>query len=376
MAAHGTIATTPISEARRYLLDILGPEAIGSLPGGNTNNNKGDDWATFWPDADHLPFFLQNSYNYYQAGLFGRPCLLMLATTPEGETPAVVRKHWQTVSKHFQGDVIYLIEAISSYNRKRLIEQRVPFLVPGNQLYLPGLGLDLREYFKPVRQAENTYLSAPAQALILREILQHDCGGLSAKDLAQKLGYSPMTITRAIKELTGRQLAMAEKVSREKHLSFPVTGHALWQDAKPVLQSPVTKRIWVVLRDDKAVTDVKGRIAGESALAHYTDLASTGISQWAITTDRWTDLARHADVHVLASESSGNLQSPYSGQSVRKDREAMELELWAYHPGVVAPGKPWVDPLSLWLSLVSSTDERIQIARESLLEQVWRTLPW
>ncbi len=28
------------------------------------------------------------------------------------------------------------------------IAQKVPFIVPGNQLYLPDLGLDLREYFR------------------------------------------------------------------------------------------------------------------------------------------------------------------------------------------------------------------------------------
>ena len=37
---------------------------------------------------------------------------------------------------------------MASYERKRLIEQKVPSIVPGNQLYLPDLGLDLREYFR------------------------------------------------------------------------------------------------------------------------------------------------------------------------------------------------------------------------------------
>ncbi len=368
MATTPMVNTTPLSEAQHYLRDILGPEAI-SAP-------KINDWATPWTGAEHLPFFLQNAYRFYRAELFGHPCLLMLATTPEGETPAVVRKHWQAVGKHFQGDVVYLIETVSSYNRKRLIEQRVPFLVPGNQLYLPGLGIDLREYFKPGRQNEMTHLSAPAQALLLREVLQHDCAGLPAKDLAEKLGYSPMTITRAIKELTDRQLATAEKVGREKHLSFPATGRALWQAAQPVLQSPVTKRIWVAWQDSKkGKAAIEGRTAGESALAHYTDLAATGVKQWAITADSWTALAKQPDVQVLASEPANANPSTHS-QTIRKDGEAMELELWAYHPDVIVPGKPWVDPLSLWLSLAANTDERVEMARDTLLEQVWSTLPW
>jgi hypothetical protein len=48
---------------------------------------------------------------------------------------------------------------LASYERKRLIEQNVPFIVPGNQLYLPDLGIDgsntqalmkLRPKFSPV----------------------------------------------------------------------------------------------------------------------------------------------------------------------------------------------------------------------------------
>lgn len=353
------VADTILTEARQYLQDVLGREAISGA------------WAKPWPEADRLPFFLQTPYTYYQAKLFGNPCLLMLASTPEGETPAVVRKHWQAVSEHFKGDVIYLIAAVSSYNRKRLIEQRVPFLVPGNQLYLPALGVDLREYFKPGRQIEKAHLSAPAQVVVVRQILHRDCSGLPAKDMAWMLGYSPMTITRAVNELTDRQLAVAEKVGREKHLSFAASGRDLWEAAQPVLKSPVTKRIWVVWRDKNTMkADFQGRMAGESALSHYTALAETGTSQWAITADAWSTLARRENVHVLASQVSDD------NDYFRKDREATELELWAYNPDVITPGEPWVDPLSLWLSFATNTDERVEMARETLLEQVWSKLPW
>lgn len=353
------ISDTFLTEAKKYLLDILGSDACSG-------------WANPWAAVDQLPFYLQTPYTYYQVRLFGRPCLLMQAISPEGETPAVVRKHWQAVSKLYNGDVIYLVAAVSSYNRKRLIEHRVPFLVPGNQLYLPALGVDLREYFKPGRQSGVTHLGSPAQVLLLREILKHDCSCKPAKDLAQLLGYSSMTITRAINELTDRQFAMAEKVGREKHLSFSQSGRSLWEAAWSTLQSPVTKRIWVVPRDGKAwKANFGGRKAGESALAHYTDLADTHISQWAITSDTWSTLAKSKGVQVLSSKSSGEISR------LRKDREVIELELWAYNPDVLTPNKSsWVDPLSLWLSLEASTDERIEIARESLLEQVWSTLSW
>jgi len=352
-------SVTLLTKVKQYLLDILGSDVCG------------DAWVRPWTEVNQLPFYLQTPYTYHQGKLFGRSCLLMQAISLEGETPAVVRKHWQAVSKLYKGDVIYVIEVVSSYNRRRLIEHRVPFLVPGNQLYLPTFGVDLREYFKPGKQPRVTHLSYPAQALLLREILTHDCSGKPAKDLAQVLGYSSMTITRAINELTEHQFATAEKVGREKHLSFSQSGRSLWESVRPALQSPVTKRIWAVQRDWKLISaNFEPRMAGESALAHYTDLADTQISQWAIASDTWPTLCKSKDVQVLSSKSSG--ETSY----LRKDREVMELELWAYNPSLITISKSGVDPLSLWLSFEANTDERIEIACESLLEQVWSTLQW
>ena len=353
------VSDTLLIQAKQYLLDILGSEAVS------------DAWAKPWVKTEQLPFFLQNAYTYYQAELFGQSCLLMRAAEPEGKTPAVVRKHWQAVAQQYKGAVIYIVATVTSYDRKRLIEHKVPFLIPGNQLYLPELGVDLREYFKPGRRAPAARLSAPAQALLLRQVLKQDCSGLPAKNLALMLGYSRMTITRAIKELTDHHLAMAEKVGREKHLRFSGSGRSLWEAAQSVLQSPVTKRMWVIWRDRKTLKpNFAGRLAGESALAHYTDLADTNIGQLAITPDAWSAMAKRNDVQILES------QPPGHDTVFRKDWEMLELELWAYNPEVIMTDKPWIDPLSLWLSFTENTDERLELARDALLEQVWSTLPW
>lgn len=357
LSAPFVIADTLLTKAKRYLLDTLGSEACAG------------DWGSPWPEAESLPFYLQGPYSYSMGELFGRPCLLMLVRGPRGETPGLVRKHWELVSQRFDGDVIYTAEAIASYNRNRLIVQRVPFLVPGNQLFLPPLGVDLREYFRPGRQAEVTHLSPAAQVVLLREILHRDCSGMPAKDLAGMLGYSSMTITRAINELTSLELAMAIKAGREKHLRFELSGRSLWDAARPVLRSPVTKRVRVVVRGRGPFgTATMGPIAGESALAHYTDIADAAISQRTITSEALAALARSQDVHVLAT------QADYKRTYLREDRDVIELELWAYNPDAISDGEPWVDPLSLWLSLESCGDERIEMACEALLEQVWSAL--
>ncbi len=348
-----------LAEAGRYLLDLLGEEVVGPVQ------------TTPWPRARQLPPFLSGTYSYHRASLFGRPCLLMLARAPEGETPAAVRKHWQATSDDFEGDVIYLVAAVSPWNRKRLIEHRVPFMVPGNQLYLPPLGVSLRERLGAGGRTETggragtSALGAPAQVIVLRQILRRDCAGRSAKNLARMLGYSPMSVTRAVRELAGRRLAEVEKAGREKRLRFPFGGRALWEAARPVLRNPAGRRVLVARRGGKnQPLAFDGHIAGESALSRYTDLADTGIGRRAIPAGRWPALARGKGVHVLDSKSKEG------GNRFYEDRDATRLELWSYDPGAVAPGEPYVDPLSLWLSLEGNRDERVDAARDALLKRV------
>ena len=61
--------------------------------------------------------------------------------------------------------VVYVTRTFAPYECKRLIEQKVPFLVPGNQRYLPDLGIDLREHFRKPTVAAHTALS-PATRFI------------------------------------------------------------------------------------------------------------------------------------------------------------------------------------------------------------------
>ena len=102
------------------------------------------------------------------------PCLFLLDQAVHPTTPATIRKHIFEVLKRWDGEVLYVAAGIDSARRKQLIDQKVPFVAPGNQVYLPMLGIDLREHFKSVRGAGES-LSPAAQAAFLH-ILQHPEG--------------------------------------------------------------------------------------------------------------------------------------------------------------------------------------------------------
>jgi hypothetical protein len=302
-----------------------------------------------WEQATELPFYLQDRYQFRRAVVAGKSCLWMLARAGVEDTPAVVRKHLGAVHQFYQGPVIYVVERITSYNRKRLIEQHVPFVVPNKQMYLPMLGIDLRERFSKHVDQKDKPLGAVAQVLLLRELFNPGNSAASAGELAHKLGYSAMTIGRAFTELTARNLAEVERVGREKHLIFEKCGKALWELVSQYLNNPVRKCTWI----EKTGHQIPAPAAGEAALAHYTMLAEPQNQVLAISAKEWP----------------GQKELLHLRELPRGDEQALCVELWRYNPRLVKDS-PYVDELSLWLSIRDSDDERVEMAADELLGAV------
>lgn len=121
-----------LHELERYVHDALGVSVT----------------TTPWSGADRLPHFLKERYSFAQVDLLGIDGLLVIDTNPEEQSPVTVRKHMDLLRTKQNADLIYVRAQVTAYNRKRLIEQNVPFIVPGNQMYLPMLAIDLREHFR------------------------------------------------------------------------------------------------------------------------------------------------------------------------------------------------------------------------------------
>lgn len=305
-----------------------------------------------WANAQELPYFLKDAFQYGEIELLGQPVVLALAPTEPKHSLGDMRT-WQERMRGVAGrPVVYVIEALASYERRRLIELKVPFIVPGNQLYIPDLGLDLREYFRkrtPVAEA----LSPSAQAMLITALLRRPWESQwQPARTAAELGYTPMTLSRTVRELTGAGLASLHAEGRLRWLRFEDPPQAIWEHAKPVLRSPVRNTFWVA--DATVLSQYPRRLAGLSALAHHSMLAEPRWPVYAIAAAHWKAAV---DAGVCA------LPEPRLG--------AQELQVWSYSPTLV-PDASTVDPLSLTLSLRDNTEDRIQLALDELQGQ----FPW
>ena len=117
-----------------------------------------------------LPLYLTKAYAPYELVLFEKRIVVLQTKTEANESPGRIAKDLSKIRKHFDRDVAIVFENLASWERKRLIEKQVPFIVPGLQLYLPMLFMDLREYFPRRVASSQEYLSRPTQYALLREV--------------------------------------------------------------------------------------------------------------------------------------------------------------------------------------------------------------
>ncbi len=322
----------------RYLKEVLGLEAPGVKP---------------WARANELPYFLRDAFQFSELELLGQPVVLAIGRADAKQSLSEVRT-WLDKVKALAGQpAVYVTDALASYDRRRLIEQKVPFIVPGNQLYLPDLGLDLREYFRQRAPATEAALSPSAQAMLITALLRQSwLSDWQPSKVADALGYTPMTLSRAVKELTAAGLATAYTVGRSRWLRMEHPPAQAWERAKPAMRTPVKRSVWVAAHG--IVAHRPSRTAGLSALARYSMLTEPKWPVYAMTAAAWK-AAMDAGVRVLPEPEAG----------------AQEWQVWSYSPALV-PDATTVDPLSLMLSLQDNADDRIQLALDELKGQ----LPW
>ena len=320
-----------LHELERYVHDALGV-SVKPAP---------------WRGAHKLPPFLRERYRFAQAELLGLNALFVIDANPEEQPPATVRKHMDMLQARQQADLIYVRAQVTAYNRKRLIEQKVPFIVPGNQMYLPMLAIDLREHFRRIREEAPTF-SPSTQVVVLHALLRDAGQVLIPAELAPQLGYSAMTMTRAFDELETASIAEATVRGRERCLRFNGDRKEIWEKALPFLRSPASKRLFI-----RRATGVEGAMrAGLTALARFSMLAPPEYTTFALSREDWKALRQRHKIIEIPTQ----------------DPDASEVEVWWYPPALFAEDGI-VDPLSLYLSLKEDHDERTETALEEMMEK-------
>lgn len=301
--------------------------------------------AISWKGEKKLPFYLQDTYSFYECSFPKKKSLLFISKKNTELTPAKIHSDLKQLRQKYGDSCIYVTSAISSYDRKRLIGYKVPFIVPGNQMFLPEMGVDLREHFRK-KETERMNLSPSAQALLIHVLLHKEKDIFSSSELVKTLKYSRMSIVRALDEVRALALGKELLIGNERALQVPKNRREFWEIAKTHLRSPVKKRYLIKKYRKSDLLKDLGNLSGLSALSKHSMLQSPKIPSYAIDKKTWPQLSEFEKVFT--------------------DLEAdFEIEVWKYDPKLFAK-KGIVDPYSLYLSLRGTADERVEAALEEI----------
>ncbi len=303
-----------------------------------------------WHDCGptRLPVYLAATFEIACTELLRTPCAFAFRRTAETPSPTATAKQLAQLAALLDRPVVLVESSIPSWRRKRLIERRVAFVAPSTQLYLPPLGIDLRDAIRVDHQATpaDTPFAPSTQVVLLGLLLVGPDRGHEPEAIAQRLGYSPMSISRAGRALERVKLIQRPKRGRQRVLRLLGTPKDVWERAQPWLASPVRARY---AAPEQAFADALD--AGETALANQSMLAPPPLRTVAVSSATWAHLGPHGATPLSAA----GLDEPGS----------VIVEVWTYPPESLSRGTS-VDPLSLYLSLRDHDDARVERARESL----------
>jgi DNA-binding MarR family transcriptional regulator len=289
-----------------------------------------------------LPYFYSEHYRFYDLDLNGVSYLLC-----EGRDILVakqVRTQLTELESRIGRQSIYLNTEINFNLRRSLVENRVSFIVPNNQIYLPKLGIVFNERYRKNFKATDR-LSPAAQVILLRAIQNHEYGMVTASEYAKRLKYTVMSISRAFAELQEYGIVSREENWKEKPFMWLFKGRELWDKALPFLINPVRRSMWIM---------DNGRLpyclAGITALSRYSMINEDDFNTYA----------------TISSIAKNNLDIVEISQDSRPADNVTKMQIWKYNPKLIS-SEDCVDRLSLYLSMRDSKDERIQISLDEMM---------
>ena len=299
-------------------------------------------------DEKRFPIFLRNEYDILQGEVENIPCLLLKKIGDMNL--AQMKKHMQVVTNYTDTPCVFVLDHVTDYQKKRLIELRISFIVPGKQLYMPFLGVVLsREYKKIKKPAQQ--ISFAAQKIVLLAAYQK-WGSMTVTQIARLAGYSKMTVSRCLDELEGVIPDCVIVEGRNRRLSLPSakTVREQYDFLKPFLRSPVRK---VISLFDIPLKIKNLSAGGFSALSEYTMLADNAYPTYAVSKNDFRHLEK--DESFLITPEG-------------EEPKAL-LEVWEYL--ILLTDKKLPDPISLAISFEKrgDTDDRTKMAIEKMLEE-------
>lgn len=292
-----------------------------------------------------LPLVYRGRYDIFDVKTNG---VLWIAIHPKDNVGLVMlRKDRARVEMTAGLNCAIFLDHATFYIREKLMEEGIPFVLEGKQLFLPFIGYLLsnanERVLTPVR-----LISFLTQKMLLSAIYEK-WKDVKVSEAAERLEVSRMSASRCFDELEYLNVDVLRVKGKSRVITVPEDLRQLWNQNVNVFRNPVIRKF--VFGENIGLE----KKAGISALCEYSLLSDNDYPTYAVTKKEIKDSGVKDIREVGEAEEVG----------------CIVLELGYF---IDFDGKGTQDPLSVFLSMTEKDreDERVNISIDKMLEEyVW-----
>lgn len=305
-----------------------------------------------WPNKNFLPIFLREKYSFYEIRLLNRTCLL-LETKSEDSGIKILQKQLKNIEALTNLQVILYYKDISRYKRKKLIMNRISFVIENGQMYIPFIGLDIKNKSGNLKEVKKSF-STTTQIAYLYFLYNKDVL-INTTEFSELFNLTLMTSSRALQDLYNANLIkykLGGKTGRSK-IYKRASDPDYFNRGKDYIKSPIKKIVYVKNVPNGSV------VAGLESLAEFSMINPPGYLIRAISVLQLNNM----NEEIINKNDDRIL-----------DDKLVELQVWEYDPKIFMKNG-YVDLMSLYATLKDLNEDRIEMAIDKVLsKEEWFTV--
>ena len=304
--------------------------------------------VTIADDAEilaELPLAFKGRYDIHKVETNGA---LWMAIHPKDAAGLVtLRKDRARIEKQTGLNCALFLDQATFYIKEKLMEEGIPFVIKGKQVFLPFIGYLLTNEHD--RELAPVHLISFLTQKMLLMALYESWAKVKVTEAARRLGISGMSASRCFDELEYLNIHILGQKGKARVITVPEDRKSFWHQTAGVLRDPVIRRF--VLKEDVGCA----KKAGITALCEYSLLSDNPYPTYAVTKKEISDLRIKDARQVQLTDDVG----------------CVVLELGYF---IDFDGKGTQDPLSVAMSITAAEreDERVGISIDEMLEEhIW-----
>ncbi len=294
---------------------------------------------------DKLPLAFRGRYIFYKVETNG---LSWIAIQPKSEIGLIMlRKDHARIEKAAGLNCAIFLDKTTFYIKEKLMEDGIPFVINGKQVYLPFIGYLLSN--KNEKEIAPVHLISYLTQRVIFVAIYEKWVKVTVSEAAIKLGVTKMSISRCFDEIEYLNIDILDMKGKSRVLTVPKDIKKLWNDIQSVLRNPVIARY--ELKEHIGLE----KKAGITALCEYSLLSDNKYPTYAVTKKE------------IVESGIKKMKQAHPGEEIG----CVILELGYF---IDFENKALEDPLSVALSFTEAEkqDERISISINEMLEEyVW-----